>query len=294
MRIFLTLAVVLLTATSLHAQAGVDRTLPLDSDGAIRVYALTGSVTVRGWDRATVSIRGELGAGNRLHAGGGGSAVKAFVESSDDRNPQPSRLEIMVPARARVWIKTATATVTVSGVSGGVDAYVIGGLIRVTGSPAELNAEAIDGSIEIVGTPGWVRARSAGGSVTLRGSSRDATLTTVTGRITVDARGTGPRFERARFESVTGDIAFNGDVERGADVRFDTNGGAVELTLRPGSSADVEVTTISGSIRNGLNAARPVTGRYGRGGELATTAGDGGARLSVRTFNGAVILKRGT
>jgi DUF4097 and DUF4098 domain-containing protein YvlB len=258
----------------------------------VRIHALVGTVTVRGWDRDSVTVRGTLGAGNRLHAGGGRSAIKMFVEAENDLQPAPSMLEIMVPSRAKVWIKTATADVRVASVTGSLDVYVISGTIDVSGSPADINAEAIDGSILIRGSPGWVRARSASGAVSLWGTSRDATLSTVSGRITIDGAAT-PRgvFERARFESVTGDISFRGGIERGADIRFDTHSGAVEVSL-PTRGADLEVTTISGTIRNEASSARPLTGRYGRGAELTTTVGDGGASVSVRTFRGAITIRR--
>lgn len=274
------------------AQTKISRTFQLNADGAVRIHALVGTVTVRGWDRDSVSVRGSLGAGNRLHAGGGRTAVKMFVEAENERLPAPSTLEIMVPTRAKVWIKTATADVTVSNVSGSLDVYVISGSIDVSGNPADVNAEAIDGSIMVRGSPGWVRAKSASGSVSLRGTSRDATLSTVSGRITIDGSST-PRgvFERARFESVTGDIAFQGGIERGADLRFDTHGGTVDIVL-PSRGADLEVTTISGTIRNEASSARPLVGRYGRGAELTTSVGDGGAGVQVRTFRGAITIRR--
>ncbi len=273
------------------AQSKISRTFQLNADGAVRIHALVGIVTVRGWDRDSVSVRGSLGAGNRLHAGGGRTAVKMFVEAENERQPAPSTLEIMVPTRAKVWIKTATADVTVSNVSGSLDVYVISGTIDVSGNPADVNAEAIDGSIMVRGSPGWVRAKSASGSVSLRGTSRDATLSTVSGRITIDGSST-PRgvFERARFESVTGDIAFQGGIARGADLRFDTHGGMVDIVL-PSRGADLEVTTISGTIRNEASSARPLVGRYGRGAELTTSVGDGGAGIKVRTFRGAITIR---
>lgn len=274
------------------AQTRVSRSLQLNQDGSVRIHALVGTVTVRGWDRDSVTVRGTLGAGNRLHAGGGRTGVKMFVEAENDLNPAASALELMVPARAKVWIKTATADVTVSGVTGSLDVYVISGSIDVSGNPADLNAEAIDGTVLVRGSPGWIRAKSASGAVTFRGASRDATLSTVSGRITVEGSAP-PRavFERGRFESVTGDIAFRGGIERGADLRFDTHGGAVDVTLPP-RGADVEVTTISGTIRNEASSARPLAGRYGRGAELKTTVGDGGAAVSVRTFKGAITIRR--
>lgn len=277
---------------SADAQTKVSRAFQLNSDGAVRVHALVGTVTVRGWDRDSVTVRGTLGAGSRLHAGGGRTAVKMFVEAENGQQPAASTLEIVVPVRATVWIKTATANVRVAGVTGSIDVYVISGAIDITGSPADINAEAIDGTILIRGSPGWVRAKSASGDVSLWGASRDATLSTVSGRVTVDGNAT-PRgvFERGRFESVTGDITFRGGIERGADLRFDSHGGAVDITL-PQRGADLELTTISGAIRNEASSARPVAGRYGRGAELRTTVGDGGAAVSARTFKGGIIIRR--
>jgi DUF4097 and DUF4098 domain-containing protein YvlB len=290
-RVLLSLVALLLPLAA-GAQTKVSRSFQVNADASVRFHALVGTVTVRGWDRDSVTVRGNLGPGNRLLGGGGRTGIKMFVEAEDDRQPAASNLEIMVPTRAKVWIKTATADVTVSGVDGSLDLYVIGGAIDVTGNPADVNAEAIDGSIIIRGSPGWVRAKSASGSVTLQGTSRDATLSTVSGRIVVDGNA-APRgvFERARFESVTGDIVFRGALERGADVRFDTHGGAVAVTL-PSRGADLEVTTISGTIRNDASPARPVAGRYGRGAELKTTVGDGGAGVSIRTFKGAITIRR--
>ena len=213
-RVLLALIVLALPLTA-GAQTKVSRSFQLNADGSVRLHALVGTVTVRGWDRDSVTIRGSLGAGNRLHGGGGRTGVKLFVEAENDLNPAASTLEVMVPARAKVWIKTATANVRVAGVTGSIDVYVISGAIDITGSPADVNAEAIDGTILIRGSPGWVRAKSASGAVSLWGASRDATLSTVSGRITVDGNAT-PRgvFERGRFESVTGDVSFRGGIAR--------------------------------------------------------------------------------
>ena len=293
MRFPVAAALLILALTGVaDAQTKINRSFPLSGDGSIRVHALVGTVTVRGWDRDSVIVRGVLGAGNRLHAGGGRAGVKMFVEAENDRQPSPSTLEIVVPVRAKLWIKTATADVSVSNVRGSVDVYVISGTIDVAGDPADVNAEAIDGSVLIRGSPAWVRAKSASGAVTLRGSSRDAALSTVSGRVTVDG-GATPRglFERGKFETVTGDITFRGEVERGADMRFDTHGGAVDITL-PARGADLELTTIAGTIVNSASSARPLTGRYGRGAELTTSVGEGGASVSVRTFKGSITVRR--
>lgn len=279
--------------TGAQSQVKVVRGLHLAADGSVRISNLVGSVRVTGWDRDSVSLRGSLPKGDKLFMGGGPQGMKAFVEPLNDRNPQPSSLEVMVPARARVWVKTATAEIDVSGITGELDLYVVGGKIRVSGKPAELNAEAIDGDIEVNGKPGWLRAKSASGSVTLNGSSSDVSISTVSGGITVNsvpAEG-GGKFERAKIETVTGPIRFNADIEKGAAVDLDTHSGSMDIAIPRRTGADFDVTSIAGTISNDLNYARPVKGRYSRGSELVMMNGSGGARVTIRSFKGPVTLR---
>lgn len=286
MRMLQALAVTMLAASTLHAQNKVDRGLPLDPTGAVRVYSLVGSVRITGWNRDSVAVRGVIGKGNSLHMGGGRVGMKMFIEGADERNPAPANIEVMVPVRAKVWVKTATASIDVSGVTGSLDLYVVGGDITVKGNPADVNAEAIDGSIAIIGSPAWVRAKSASGNVTINGVISDVTCSTVSGKIEVSGRA----FEKAKFESVTGAISFRGTFERGGLVNFDTHSGSVDIGVPAGSPADFEVVSIAGSIKNGLTSSRPVPGKYGRGAELTTSSGPGGTRVVIRSFKGPVTL----
>ncbi len=271
-----------------EAQGKLLRGLPLNADGSIRIYNLVGSIRITAWNRDSVAVRGSLGKGNTLHMGGTRTGMKMFVEGIDERNPQPAHIELSVPARSKVWVKTVTADVHVSGVTGSLDIYVVGGAITVAGNPADLNAEAIDGAITVTGSPAWMRAKSASGAVTLRGSSKDVTLSTVSGRIVVDGVG----FERAKFETVTGNIGFSGSFERGGAIDFETHGGAINVGIPSGSPADFDIVSIAGSIRNGLTSQAVLAGRYGRGAELMASNAGGGARVSIRSFKGPVTLRR--
>ena len=268
------------------SQTKVNRGMPLDQTAAIRVYNPAGSVTVRGWNRDSVSVRGTLGKGNEIHMGGSRSGMKMFVEGIDDRNPAQAPLEIMVPARAKVWVKTATAVIDVSDVTGSLDLYVVSGDIRVTGNPADVNAEAIDGSVTITGSPEWVRAKSASGDVTFTGSSSDISATTVSGKISLS----GKQFEKVKAESVTGDIRFTGTVDRAGLASFDSHSGAVVIVLPAQSGADLDAVSIAGSISNQFSGSKPRPGKYGRGAELVTAANAGGARIVVRSFKGPITF----
>jgi DUF4097 and DUF4098 domain-containing protein YvlB len=289
-RVALAGVLALLSAASpASAQKKYERRIPLGMEGSFRVMNMVGSVVVHGWNKDTVLIRGTVAPGDKIYAGGGYTGAKMFVESANERDPKPTSLEIWVPARARVWVKTATATIDVDAVEGGLDLYTVSATIDVNGSPRELNAEAIDGDIHVIGSPAWLRAKSASGAVTLRGGSADAALSTVSGAVRVEG---GP-FERTKIETVTGNVSFAGRVERSGTFDFDTHSGAIDVGIPDGSNATFSVVTIAGNINNKVSRASAAPGQFGRGSELTTEMGQGaGAKISVRTFKGSVTIRR--
>ena len=287
-RVVCVVAGLLSIASPLAAQKKIERKIPLGMEGAFRIMNMVGSVRVHGWSKDTVLIRGTLAAGDQFYAGGGYTGAKMFIESANEREPKPTNLEIWVPARVRLWIKTATANIDVEGVDGGLDLYTVSATIDVTANPRELNAEAIDGDIHIAGSPVWLRAKTASGVITFRGGSSDAGLSTVSGLIKVE----GGVFERTKVETVTGNVSFNGRLDRSGTFDFDTHSGSIDIAIPDNTDASFSVVTIAGSINNNLSRTIPAAGRFGRGSELNTETGQGGAKITVRTFKGAVTLRR--
>jgi hypothetical protein len=281
-------AAILFVSSPLVAQKKVDRKIPLGMEAALRIVNMVGSVVVHGWNKDTLMVRGTLGPGDSFFMGGGYTGAKMFVESANDRDPKPARLEVWVPAGARVWIKTATASIDVSDVTGGLDLYTVSGTIDVTGNPHELNAEAIDGDVHITGSPPWVRAKSASGTIVFQGASSDAAFSTVSGAVKVD----GGIFERTKIETVTGNINFSGQLDRSGAFDFDTHSGSVDIAIPEKTPASFSVVTIAGTITNNLSKTCPIPGRFGRGAELTTEVSGGGAKVSVRAFKGQVIIRR--
>ena len=275
-------------ASPAAAQKKVERKIPLGMEGALRIANMVGSVVVHGWNKDTVMVRGTLGAGDNFFMGGGYTGAKMFVEAANDRDPKPTQLEVWVPSRVRLWIKTATASIDVSDVTGGLDLYVVSGTIDVRSNPRELNAEAIDGDIHVIGSPSWLRAKTATGTITFQGASSDVGLSTVSGPIKVE----GGVFERTKIETVTGNIAFAGKLDRGGTFDFDTHSGNIEIGVPQKMGVSISAVTIAGTITNNLSVHAPIPGRFGRGAELTMELSGGGARVSVRTFKGPVTFRR--
>lgn len=283
------LVMLLVAGAPLAAQERVDRRFAIAPDASIRVQNLVGSVRVTGWDRDTVAVTGFVAkGGGRFYAGGAGRGAKLGIEEPAEGTQIPaSHLEAMVPRRSRVWVKTASADIRVTDVLGGLDLYSVTGAVRVGGEAGEVYAESMDGNVDITASSRWVRAKTATGSVTLHVTGADVTATTVSGNIVA----IGDRFERGRLESVTGDIRFEGDFDRGGAFTFESHGGTIELRVPNTVAANFEVSTVNGQITNELGRAQIRTARDGTGRALSLETGPGGAEVTVRSFKGNVVLR---
>jgi DUF4097 and DUF4098 domain-containing protein YvlB len=282
----------LAAAASLGAQQKINQRFAVTPTASIRIFGDLGSLRILGWERDSVVITGTLPAGARFDASRGGNpdkpspGMKIYLEVA--RTPAPdAKLELRVPARARVWAKSGSADVEVTGLTGGVDLNIVGGSVRVACSPAELQVESMDGGVTIEGSPAWLRAKTATGDIVLRGGSEDAGISTVSGGVRV---GEG-RFERVKLTSVTGPITFAGDLARGATIDIDTHSGPIELRLPTRIDAEFDVATVTGTIENTFNSRRPIVGREGRGMELGFSSGTGRARVFIRSFKGNISLR---
>ncbi|MDQ6828605.1 MAG: DUF4097 domain-containing protein, partial [Gemmatimonadota bacterium] len=99
-------------------------------------------------------------------------------------------------------------------------------------------------------------------------------------------------FERARFESVTGDIKVAMIPAAGGSFDFESHSGTIDLRLPADANADVDVSSVHGTITNKLTAARAVPMLDARGKEIGFRVGKGGALVRIRSFKGAVLLGR--
>jgi hypothetical protein len=277
-------------AAPAHAQRKVYAAHPATPDVSVRLFASVGTVHVTGWDRDSVVISGTVASASQVALGKPGSVpsrgIKLFVESPTEQAAREGTLTMRVPRGARVWLKTGSADVTVSDVTGGLDVNVVGGSITVRGDPRELRAESMDGAVTVDGAPQWMRVKTATGNISLRGG-QDIGASTISG--TIDAR--GGESERVKLESTTGDIRFALVLARGASVEMETHSGAIDAQLSRKTPTDIDAATITGAIENLWSKARPIAGSEGRGMTFTSQSGGLGGRIVLRSFKGKIVLR---
>jgi len=290
----LTLGVLLasVSAAPLQGQRKVSAGYATTADVSVRLFASVGAVHVVGWDRDSVDVMGSVAAGSKvaLNAPQSGAArgLKMFIEAPTEQAGREGALTMRVPRGARVWLKTGSAELTVTDVTGGLDLNVVGGSITVHGNPRELRAESMDGAVTIDGAPEWMRVKTATGDIALRGG-QDVGASTISG--TIDARNGDA--DHMKLESTTGTIRFALGLARGATVEIETHSGPIEIQLPRKASVDIDAATVTGEIANGWSGMRPSAGSEGRGMTLVTSGAPLGARVTVRSFKGRIAIRPG-
>lgn len=307
--------------TAAGAQQRVDERMRTSASGPVEIVNVAGSVRVVGWSRNEVAVTGTAGRGTeRVEiAEEGGRTVVRVVLPRRGRNVDGSELEVRVPERRDLLVRTTSADATVGGVEGAVEVRSVSGEVRVDGRPRSVAARSRSGEVTlqvtseraaVETTSGEIRvrgalrraleARSVSGDVTLSATTPEARVETVSGEIRLEGvtgrtdaktvsgdmvvRGRGLQGE---FRSVSGDIRLDGDLDPAGTTTVNSHSGDVVLAMGGTRAADVSVATFSGEVDNGLANAQ-VTRSGDREWRLRT--GRGGARVSVRTFSGDVRL----
>jgi len=271
------------------AQRTFERLLDAPATGAVEIKNLSGSVKVRGWDRAQVEVRGSLDRGvEDIEVTSRGSRTEIEVRTRHSSFGGDAELEIKVPRASRVRIEVVNADVDVADVDGDLELEGVNGGVRVDGRPASVRAETVSGDVDVRVDSDEVAAHTVSGTITLAGSIRDVDAESVSGRLSLDDV-TG--VERATLSVVSGSIRFAGGLAGEARFEASSHNGSIELRLPASTSARIQATTYNGRIFNELGPAASRSDRHGPQEELDFTLGSGSARIDLETFNGSITLR---
>jgi DUF4097 and DUF4098 domain-containing protein YvlB len=267
----------------------VEERRPAAPDGVVQINNPSGSTRVVGWDRHEILVTGTLGPGGEgLSFEVTRRRAEIGMATEGDPHGSPANLEVKVPAGSRLEIESFNAGIVVTGVKGSVKASTVQGRIVITEASGEVTAETVNGAVEISGSPRRVQAESSNGSVTVSGASGEVKASTVNGRLTVS----GGAFDRVGLESVNGRVTFEGELKPGATLDVETVGGAIELRLPEGTSAEFTVATFSGEIRNDFGPSARPANRWTSEKELSFTLGHGSAKVGVESLSGAIEIRK--
>lgn len=275
------------------ADRPVDETRPAAANATISIEVISGGVTVTGWARPELSIRGSLGDDVeelRIDGDRDGWTVKVKVPRQAGRRHRDihANLEVRVPAGANLDVEAVSASVGASGLTGRVELSAVSGDVTLDGGLEEAKLTSISGDVRLKGSAGRVTAEAVSGDIVLEGVGRRVAASTVSGSIEL----TAGSVERAELESVSGSIDYRGGLAASGSLEVDAHSGNVRLQMPAATSARWSVSTFSGRIDNGFGPPAQRDSRHAPGSSVEFDTGAAGGRIEVQTFSGNVTLKQ--
>jgi DUF4097 and DUF4098 domain-containing protein YvlB len=259
---------------------GGHRMLPT---AAFKIMVPTGKLRITAWDRDSVLVRGRVPPSQGFYFHGDSAGVKLGVDHEATTDTDQPTLVLYIPRRSRVSVKTVSAAVEGTGVSGWF--YSVSGSIHLSGAATSIEVESINGNLDLdVATP-WLRARTGDGHLLLRGAPEDVDAATIGGTLDIAATS----IVRAQFGSVSGDIHYVGSPVAGAILEFSDHSGAVDLMLPQAASGVFTLSSIVGRIENQFTQARPIAATPQ---SVRLSLGRGESQIAVRTFKGTIRIRR--
>lgn len=292
----------------------VDKTIEADLSGNVEVDHVAGKAKIIGWDKAQVSIKGELGERTeKFTFERRGKTVLVIVEVEKGRrwnnwgDDADDDLLIYVPIKSRLEYTTTNSDVSIENIHGGLSVEVVNGDVKAEDVSGRIRLESVNGDIDALEVEGELMIETVNGDIKARHlKATELNLSTVNGDIKVASD-----TPEATVETVNGDIELdlqdidevdlqtvNGSIEvklalnPKSDVRASSVGGLIELSFKAPVSARFDIEAhAGGSIKNKITEQKMNRAKYGPRRWLAFETSDASAKVEVSTVHGNVRLE---
>lgn len=301
MRYPLLFALLCLIARSPAARAeAIERDWPHSDLGSVTVDNAFGSVTVVGWSKPRVELRGDIGSRGRLTVRSESDtrlhiAVVADANSTSGAPRQPVVRSGDIGARLVLHVPHAVA-LTVTGISADVE-------VRGLRHAPIVAISTVSGDQEIDVSVRAARLKSVSGDIQLRGASPRTTLSVISGdlhlhdfaggatvsTVSGDVRIADASLGVLDIDSVSGDVRIAGAPAPRALWNIDSVGGDIDLAMPSLERIAILGNSLAGDIEHPVATAHrsPV----GTGKRLEFLPARSDARVRFETFSGDVRIR---
>lgn len=260
-----------------------DTTLAVQQGARLEVENFGGEIVVRTWTQNRVRVQANHSSRDYVDIRASARAVRVEAES---RRGMPHLVDyhITVPTWMAVELQGVSTDMTVEGTEAAIRIETVEGDVRVTGGRDEVSLQSVGGSVTLSGSRARVEVSSVDGDLRLSEITGNITAETVDGSIVIEKA----QADAVDANTVDGDILYVGAIRNSGRYVLTTHDGAVTVSIPEGTNATISVATFDGK----LDASFPLQLRETRARRFSFTLGNGGARVELETFDGAIQLRR--
>ncbi len=253
------------------------KTYQLPPGGTISISNISGEITVTGYNGSGVQV-------SAYKEGRDKDVVQVTDESTaakvalgvqypkDGGNHDASiRFVVQVPIGVNYQfdsLSTASGDIKVSTVSGDLHARTASGDITISRVIGTIDAKTASGDMDVSQVQGTLKFSAASGDVKVKDASGTVNASTASGDVEVEMT----------------------KIEGNGDMKFTSASGDVTVKVPAGLSAQVDMSTTSGSVKTDFGLK--VEDRQPRGQKASGLVGAGAVKLTISTVSGDARLIR--
>ena len=267
-------------------------------EARLAVESVRGSVTITGWDKPQVELRGNLGAGSKLVVSGDSGHLGLKVDGEDNgwfgkHGPKDdSDLTLHVPRGAALEVQVVSADANITDMAGkSIEVHGVSGNLGVRSAAAEVDIENVSGDVSFAAPQpnanGRAHLQTVSGNINAKNLGGRIKLETVSGDIGLD----GAPVQELETGTVSGDARLHVTPAAHARLHLESMSGDVRLYVPGNLSAQVDASTFSGDIHSDFG--KPQTKEHGPGSSLDAKVGNGDAQIDMQSFSGSLELRKG-
>lgn len=271
----------------------VNETRNAKADGEVRIDNLAGTIHIRGWDKNQVRVTGTLGEGVdhlEFNSDDSGVSIRVVLPHGGRGNCEEcsADLEIELPQASRIEVSTVSADIEAKDLTGPQQLGTVSGNLILDSTATRADIRSVSGDVTVSGSAKNARviANSVSGTVRVTGVDGSLHAESVSGDVKVG----NSRLSGIEMSSTSGNLTYEGGLQKGGDYEFHNVSGDIVLTLGSSPSAHFDMSSFSGDIDNSFGPRPTRVSKYSPGMELHFTNGGGDAMVSARTLSGDIRI----
>ncbi|WDE04647.1 DUF4097 family beta strand repeat protein [Thalassomonas viridans] len=312
MKVFQYILPVLLTSLTIPALAGekIDKVLPASGDSNISIESPNGDVRITGWDKAQVSVKGELDdQAEDFIFRQNGSLIEMKVvmpHNSNNRwNEEGSDLTIFVPKDARVSfggvssdvklvnlhrnieVKTVSGDLKGENLTNHVELATVSGHIKTKQLSGKLNLSTVSGDIKDNDSSGRLQLKAVSGDIKSRSKASEVLVKSVSGEVDLNL----DEVDELEISTVSGDVESGLMLKDSGIVKLSSISGDMEIKFQKDVQASFRLNaSAGGELINKLTSDKAIEAKYGPGAKLQFATGNGNGSVRASTVSGNIKL----
>jgi DUF4097 and DUF4098 domain-containing protein YvlB len=256
----------------------IEKAFPADVETVVDLRNHVGQVRLHGWSQPLVKVVAvRAGRAADPHLEKRGDRVHVHTHVLDPGAPAAERMvdyEIWAPPDAELSL------------------YLESGSVRVENFTQDVRIEAPAADVHLSRVDGRANVYTLSGSVEVERCSGRLEITSVSG--TLRFRDNESRYLVA--QTTSGDIFYDGDLQRGGSYEFRNNNGAIELVLPTTASFELNAQSSEGEVLNEFPFTPRAHGRTARGvtgsRSLLGTVQSGDAIVRATSLSGRIRVRK--